>query len=168
MIGFLAYPPNEEGLVWFTKEVWPEIERRFADVELHVIGRYHKKSLDELGARVRMRGFVDDLREEYMKADLVICPIRSGSGTQIKVIEALMSARPTLVSDFSYQGFSDVLKPGEHLIVARDGHDWIRQITAVLDDPATFVSMAQKGREIADETYSVEAFSKRVATTFTY
>lgn len=165
MVGMYAYLPNEEGLTWFTQNVLPEIVTRFPDVELHAVGRYTNQSLDKLGKAVKMRGFVDGLRDEYIRADVVICPIRSGSGTQIKVVEALMSGRPTVVSDFSYQGFSDVLEPDNHLLVARDPQEWVKHIIAVLRDPAAFSNMAQNGRKVAEMAYSLDAFSERVTET---
>lgn len=166
MVGTYPYPPNEQGLVWFARVILPRIVELFPDVEFHAVGQYYKRELEVLGPAVRMRGFVDDLAGEYAQADVVICPITSGSGTQIKVVEALMSGRPTLVSDFSYQGFADVLAPDKHLLVARGEQEWVRHLTAVLDDPGCFAAMADRARTTAERAYSVEAFRARVVETF--
>lgn len=166
MVGMYPYPPNEEGLIWFVRMILPRVVTAFPDVEFHAVGRYYKQELSELGGAVRMRGFVDDLAEEYRQADVVVCPIMSGSGTQIKVVEALMNGRPAVVSNFSYQGFSDVLTPDVHLLVARDEDEWVRHISAVLHHPDRFAAMAVKGREAAEQAYSIEAFSRRVAATW--
>lgn len=166
MVGMYAYPPNEEGLVWFARRILPRIADLFPNVEFHAIGQYYKQELDELGGAVTMRGFVDNLGEEYRQADVVICPIMSGSGTQIKVVEALMNGRPAVVSDFSYQGFSNVLTPDDHLLVARNEEEWVRHITAVLREPSRFTAMATMGCEVAGQAYSLEAFSTRVEDTF--
>ena len=115
---------------------------------------------------LKMRGFVADLDAEYAQADVIICPIETGSGTQIKVIEALTSGRPTVVSDFSYLGFADTLVPGEHFLVARDEQEWVSHVSDVLHNPDLFAAMADRGRDAAKQAYSVEAFSQRVVATF--
>lgn len=165
MVGTYAYPPNEEGLVWFVRTILPAIVERFPDVSFHAIGAYYKRELEDLPGPVVMRGFVDDLAAEYRRATVAICPILSGSGTQIKVVEALLHARPVVVSDFSYQGFSDVLKPDEDLLVACDAADWCRHLAAVLTAPQDFVAMADRGRDAAKRAYSVDTLRRRVAAT---
>lgn len=165
MVGLYAFPPNEHGLLWFVREVLPEIVRLYPDAELHAVGNYFQQSLRDLGPPVVMRGFVDDLGDEYQQADVVICPIRTGSGTQIKVVEALMHGRPTVVSDFSYRGFADVLRADEHLFVAARTEDWIKKIREVFDDRAQSGHMAHAGQKAVEAAYSHEAFTQRVVTT---
>lgn len=165
MVGTYAYPPNEEGLVWFVRTILPRIVECFSDVTFHAIGPYYKRTLEALPGPVTMRGFVDDLAAEYRRATVVICPIVSGSGTQIKVVEALLHARPAVVSGFSYRGFADVLTPDEHLLVADDEAEWVQRIAAVLDRPGAFAAMADCGRDAAERAYSLDAFSRRIADT---
>lgn len=166
MVGIYSYPPNEQGLTWFVRTILPRIVERFPDVAFHAIGRYHKPELDAIAGPVTMRGFVDDLATEYRRADVIVCPIMSGSGTQIKVVEALMNGRPTVVSDFAYQGFADVLIRDDHLLVARHADEWVRAIEAVFAEPDRFTAMAERGREAAEHAYSLDAFSRRVVDTF--
>ena len=166
MVGLYSYPPNEEGLIWFARHVLPRIAAEFPGLELHAVGRYHQTGLNALGHAVRMRGFVDDLSAEYAQADVVICPILSGTGTQIKVIEALMHARPTVVSSFTYRGFADALTLDQHLLVAHDVDEWVRHLSEVLRAPSRFRSMAERGRNAAMNAYNEGAFADRVIATF--
>lgn len=166
MVGMYPYPPNEEGLLWFARGVLPRLVAAFPDVEFHAVGQYYKQELNELHSALKMRGFVDDLAAEYARADVVVCPIASGSGTQIKAVEALMAGRPTVISDFSYQGFADVLVPDEHLLVAKGEEEWVSRVGDVLHDPDRFAAMAARGREAAERAYSVEAFAEKVVGTF--
>lgn len=165
MVGLYAYPPNAEGLLWFVRNVMPDLARLFPDVELHAVGNYYQPKLKALQHPVLMRGFVDDLAAEYAQADAVICPIISGTGTQIKVIEALMHGRPTVASRFSHAGFADVLTPDRHLVVADDPAEWVDKLAAVLREPERFAGMAEEGRRVAAANYSVESFRERVVAT---
>lgn len=166
MVGSFGHPPNEEGLRWFATHVFPALQARFAGVELHVVGRYYKQDLATLGERIVMRGFVDDLDHEYADATVVVCPILSGSGTQIKLIEGLMSGKAVVASDFSFQGFADVLDAGRHLLVANGETEWIEQVSAVLANPDGFQAMAERGRKVAELNYSRQRFRDRIGATF--
>lgn len=165
MVGLYAYLPNADGLMWFAKTVLPKVLTRYPRAELHAVGGYFQKELEALGSQVKMRGFVSDLAREYKNADLVVCPIQSGSGTQIKVIEALMHSKPTVVSDFSFQGFSDVLKPDEHLLVASKPAEWAEKIGLVLENPSRFRAVGIAGQHAATAAYSVSGFHKHVLST---
>lgn len=165
MVGMYSYPPNEEGLIWFVQQILPNVESEFPDVELYAVGRFHNQLLTKLNSRLSMRGYVSDLDSEYAQASLIICPVFSGSGTQIKVLEAVMSGRPTVASDFSYQGFADVLRSHDHLLVAHDREEWTHHVTSVLRDPSAFSRMAQEGCRVAQDAYSVGSFHQRVIDT---
>jgi glycosyltransferase involved in cell wall biosynthesis len=76
-----------------------------------------------------------------------------------------MHGRPTVVSGFSYGGFSDVLRPDEHLLVADTPEEFAEKVTAVLDNPQRYAGMAEAGRQVAEAAYSVAAFREHVLAT---
>lgn len=164
MVGFFEYAPNSEGLAWFHDRVLPLIKARLPDVELHAIGR----SPDDLRAAlpdVTFHGFVDDLAAEYDRAAVVIAPVRSGSGTQIKVIDALAHGRPVIVSGFAHAGFAADLHDGEHLLVAHEPGEWVAQSIRALTDSGRAQELADAGERIVRERYGPEAMRRIVADT---
>lgn len=165
MVGLYAYPPNADGLLWFAAEVMPKLVERFPRLELHAIGKFFQPELKALKPPVIMRGFVENLAQEYAASDVVVCPIRSGSGTQIKVIEALMHGRPTVASEFSFNGFADQLVPDKHLLVAADADAFVEQVSRILTSPERFEAMAKEGKKASSAAYSVDAFKRHVIST---
>lgn len=55
-------------------------------------------------ANVRLLGFVEDLSVLLAACDVVIVPLRTGSGTRLKVLEALAAGRPVVSTSLGVAG----------------------------------------------------------------
>lgn len=165
MVGFFPHPPNAQGLRFFAREVLPELRRRVPGVELHAIGKCPPDLAAELAGEVAVRGYVDDLATEYARAALVVAPIFSGAGTQIKVIDALAHARPLVASGFACEGFAFALHDRQHLRVAGDAPaDWVTVCAEVLADPAR-ENMATRGHDCVAECFGPDSMLRAVRQT---
>lgn len=164
MVGHLLHGPNVDGLRWFATNVLPKIKAARAGTELHVIGRY-ADDLPSLFPEVRFHGFVADLSSAYDQASLVIAPIHSGAGTQIKVIDALAHSRPLLASDFAHRGFAEHLQPGMHLLVAESEKDWVEQALWALDHADVVDEMARNGEAVVRAAYGQDHMDQEVKAT---
>ncbi|GAA4004099.1 glycosyltransferase family 4 protein [Sphingomonas humi] len=165
MVGAFNYSPNLEGLRWFAGQVFGPVADKLGHVELHAVGLATEESKALGSDRIRIRGFVEDLHAEYALADVVICPVQSGGGTQIKVIEGLISERPVLCSRFSYLPFATLIEDGQHLIVADGAEEWKDKLEQILLRPDDFISMSREGRRRALEVFGEESFDREVANT---
>lgn len=165
MVGLYDHAPNAEGLRWFVAEVWPALKAYCPAAELHAIGRSAPELVSSLPT-VKFRGYVDDLASHYDKAALVIAPVRSGGGTQIKVVEALAHGRPLVASAFAHAGFGNELVSGVHLFTAEDPCEWITACSEVLADPDTANHMAARGAAAVRAAYGPHRMVSEVASTF--
>jgi glycosyltransferase involved in cell wall biosynthesis len=164
MVGLFAHQPNAEGLTWFHDHVLPKLKLVDDNVELHAIGNSSQDLRDSL-PNVNFRGFVDVLSYEYDKASLVIAPILSGGGTQIKVIDALAHGRPLVVSRFTHRGFSENLFHEDHLLVADSVEDWVRSCTHALSNQANVAAMAKRGELAVRNNYGSDQLVRIVSAT---
>lgn len=164
MVGFFSHQPNIDGLAWFCANVWPQVKARVPHAELHAVGR-HEPGHVALLPDVTFRGYVDDLPTTYDEAELVIAPVISGGGTQIKVIDALAHGRPTLVSSFAHAGFADDLHDGEHLSVASSPAEWIETCVGALRHPDRTVAMSAHGEAKVRAAYSSDRLKMLVGAT---
>ena len=67
-VGNMRYPPNEDGILWFVRTVWPALRQAFPDLRLRVVGRSTPR-VEALahGPGVEVRGYVEDLRVEVRR-----------------------------------------------------------------------------------------------------
>ena len=125
MIGSLDWLPNQEGVEWLLREVWPTLHAEMPDVELHIAGRNAPAHL--LAPRtdnVFMHGFVESAAEFMQQYDLMLVPLLSGGGMRVKIIEGLALGKAILSTRLGAEG-----------IAVRDGHDIVLR-----DSPADWLT----------------------------
>jgi glycosyltransferase involved in cell wall biosynthesis len=114
-IGAVNYRPNQLGLEWFIQNVLPRLRDRVA-VAVEVVGSPPRKLP---GAReVTLHGRVPSVHPFYQRAHAVIVPVLYGSGTRLKVIEAMAYRRPVVATSAGAEGLP--IRPGAHYHEADD------------------------------------------------
>ena len=79
-----------------------------------------------------MRGYVDDLARAYASADLAVVPLAHGTGTRIKLLEALAAGVPVVTTAVGAAGLA--AEHGRHLLIADDVHELSAAVARVLLD----------------------------------
>jgi glycosyltransferase involved in cell wall biosynthesis len=94
-LGSFRHVPNSEALNWFLQHVWPLLVDARPAVKLVIIGSDPppRHSLPNLG-HIDLIGFVDDVRDALARYALFICPILTGSGVRVKLLEAYAAGMP--------------------------------------------------------------------------
>lgn len=108
-VGMGDWEPYERGLAWLVNEVLPYVRRRHP-IELEVVGRCPRQPV--LAADVSYVGEVESVTEHYRRAEVVVVPVFEGSGTRIKVIEAMRYGRPVVSTSLGVEGLP--VRSGEH------------------------------------------------------
>ncbi|HWG72579.1 MAG TPA: glycosyltransferase family 4 protein [Acidimicrobiales bacterium] len=135
-VGSFWHAPNVDAIVWFTRELWPEIRNAFPDATLHVAGSHIWDKVARLGdiPGVVVLGFVEDLAVAYDDAAVAVAPLRWGAGMKGKVCDALASAVPLVASTIGIEGLR--LRPGTDVLVADGPGDFVGAVTMLLNDQA--------------------------------
>ena len=104
-IGSLDWAPNREGLMWFLKEVWPLLHAEFPELEFHIAGRKSPPAITNLKqAGVIVHGEVDDSQVFLRRFPMTVAPILSGSGTRVKILDAMALGRVVLTTQMGLEG----------------------------------------------------------------
>jgi polysaccharide biosynthesis protein PslH len=145
--GQLSYAPNALGLRRFLAEGWPRLAAARPAAELRVAGEGAPPDLAGAAPRVRLLGFVDDLRAELSRCALVLVPVWHGGGTRLKALEALAAGRPFVSTPLGAEGIGFV--DGRDGLLAADPAGLAAAAAAVLADPALAARLAAGGRALA-------------------
>ena len=146
-IGDMRYPPNEDGIVWFARRIWPALAAALPGLTLRVVGRTTPATqrLANL-PRVQVAGYVPDVHEEFARALAVINPMRFGSGTNRKVLDAWAAGRPVLSTPAGIRGLG--CRDGEHVVVASDPGQWVEAVKAMRSDATLGARLGSAGRAL--------------------
>ena len=152
-VGVLDYRPNVDGVVWFCREVWPEVRRRRPRARFALVGRRPAPAVRRLAAQpgVDVVGPVPDVRPHLARAAVVVAPLRIARGVQNKVLEALAMARPAVVSPPVLAGLG--AGPGVPVLVAATPAEWVEAVVHLLDDPDARRRLGAAGRRHVEECH---------------
>jgi glycosyltransferase involved in cell wall biosynthesis len=124
----LRYGPNIEAASWLVGQVLPFLPERWS---IDLVGQPAPAVESLAGPRVAVHGPVVDVADAYARADVAVAPVLVGSGTRIKVIEAMAYGRPVVATAAGRAGIAAV--PGRHLLQADRPEEFARQIGALAD-----------------------------------
>ncbi|MGQ9424687.1 glycosyltransferase [Gilvimarinus sp. F26214L] len=153
-IGGLDWYPNRDAVLHFLKDIWPGLRASGLDVEVDIVGKNPDRDvLDRVrnDSRVRVHGFVDDIKAFYRKADIFICPIRDGGGTKLKVLDAMAHYLPVVGYPEACEGID--VRQGEHAMIAGDPDEFARAITDLLQDSDRARKIGQRAHDLIAEKY---------------
>lgn len=166
-VGRLSWSPNSKGVSWFLRNVWPILLSTYPNLRFRIVGAGLSETLvDEWNAvpGVKVAGFVDDLKAEYRRADIVVAPIFEGAGTKIKILEALAFGRPCVTTPAGYDGLAEHIRAGTSIRVATPSA-FASVCLELLADRVQRAALGASGFQAVIRYYSYERFRNEVSYT---
>ncbi len=100
--GVMDYAPNDEGMTWFVRDVWPRVRAGHPDATLAVVGPNPTPAFRALCSgdpSVTVAGRVPDVREWLWNSAVGIAPLHVARGVQNKALEAIAAGLPIVITD---------------------------------------------------------------------
>lgn len=166
MLGIYSYGPNADAADWFIDDVFPLIRQQRPDVQAWFAGGAPESLKAYATGRdgVQFLGFVDDLDAVYRDSRVVICPIRQGSGTRVKLVEAAAWAKPIATTTVGAEGLN--FQDGVHALFGDDAQRFAAACVRLLDDDALCAQLGANARQLAEKTYDRRVIVQRLAGEF--
>jgi glycosyltransferase involved in cell wall biosynthesis len=145
LTGNMAYPSNADAAAWLSAEIAPRIWARRPDATIAVVGRNANRL--HLDARIAVHADVADVGAFLRRATVAAVPLRLGTGSPYKVLEALASGAVVLGTPAAVRPFGlgpDVVATGTDAATLADG------ALALLGDPARCTALRRAGRAVVD------------------
>ncbi len=162
-LGSLDWMPNIDGLRWFVEEIYPRIRRACPQVTLDIVGRRPTPAVSSLQTQdesIQVFGDVADVRPYVASADVFVVPLRVGSGTRLKIFEAMAMRRPVVSTTVGAEGLP--LTHGEHLLLGDSPEAFAEQVAVLLGDSDRKKRVADNGYNLVTEKYSWRTVSQRL------
>lgn len=163
-VGSLWYGPNKDGINWFLKQVWPHVLRQEPTATLTLAGAAPPtlRARWETQSGVSAHGFAPDLAALYQHANLVVVPVQSGGGTNIKVLEAMAHGRPGLVSSFVAAAFGHQFTDTKELLVAKNAEEFCTKTLSALHMMQNIQGVADSGHLAVNQHFTLAQFQSRI------
>lgn len=168
MVGTLSYSANREGLEWFLRTVWDRLRSCLPQLNLAIVGggvsERDRRSWNSKPG-VSVIGMVEQLQPWYRLANVVIAPIRSGAGTNIKVLEAAAAGKCVVATATALRGLRADFKHGITCLEAPDEENFAQACLFALEHPDKAADIGRAAKQIVTSQYSISRFREVVTET---
>jgi sugar transferase (PEP-CTERM/EpsH1 system associated) len=157
--GSMDWLPNEDGMLYFCREVLPYIRRVAPDVRLSIVGRAPTPAVRRLAedSRIEVTGRVDDVRPHVAGADVYIVPLRIGGGTRLKIFEAMAMGKAVVSTTVGAEGLP--ISHGRDILIADQPERFAAAVVRLLRDAEERGRLETAARQLVVERYDWSAVS---------
>ena len=153
--GSLDYAPNKNGLLWFYEMIWPKLKMTVKGITLTVIGRNdHDNAYAPLkiDPQINFIGEVKDVTPYYQKNNIAIVPLLEGSGTRLKILEAMSFGLPVVSTSIGAEGIDYI--ENKHIIIANKAISFTQKTIMLIGNEALLKEISRESRELIIQIYN--------------
>ena len=165
-LGSFRHEPNRVALDWFVGEVLPRIVARRPEARLVVVGSDAppRPPYADRAPAIEVRGFVDDIREPLSRYAVFVCPVLSGSGVRVKLLEAFSSGIPVVSTRIGAEGLAQ--KDAEFCLLADQPALFAEKVSEIFEDPHRAAQMAARARAEVVANWDMAVITARLAGSY--
>jgi O-antigen biosynthesis protein len=165
-LGSFRHDPNRIALDWFIRHVLPMVVEKHPAARLAVVGSDPPPAhaYADYAGSLDMLGYVEDVREPLARYAVFVCPVLSGSGVRVKLLEAFAAGIPVVSTLVGAEGLAR--KDGEFCALADDPAEFAERILALLADPGAAAEMAGRARAEVEANWDMAAITGRLVESY--
>jgi glycosyltransferase involved in cell wall biosynthesis len=165
-LGSFRHGPNLTAIEWFIRRVLPRIADERPDARLVVVGSDPPPPdlFAGAGHSVELLGFVEDIRTELARRALFVCPILSGSGVRVKLLEAFAAGIPVVSTRVGAEGLAST--DGEFCALADDPGEFAAKALAILNCPQQARAMTERAHAEVEANWDMPVLTEKLEASY--
>ena len=166
-IGSMDWYPNEDAVGFFADEVLPRIQESIPDVRFSIVGGNPSARVQKLAERkgVIVTGRVPEIKPYFAEATVFVVPLRIGSGTRLKILEALAMGKAIVSTSVGAEGLD--LKDREEIFIADEPTVFADAVTRLLTDASLRRRIGEHGRARVERDYDWRSIGEKLHILYT-
>lgn len=151
-VGHFGYRPNVHAALELVREVLPRVRARQPEARAALVGRDMGPELRGLaGPAVEAVGAVAEVAPHLYTSRVTVIPLRAGSGTRLKILEAMAAGVPVVSTSFGATGVQ--ARHGEEILIADTPAELAEAAAAVIADDDLARRLSRQGRALVERQY---------------
>lgn len=152
-IGTLSYYPNIDGANYLIDQILPHLWQQDPSVELWIAGASPAPDLLDRGQHpnIRIIANPEDMGEIAKQCCLTVVPLRIGSGTRIKILQAFGMGLPIVTTSLGCSGLNVIDQT--HLLIEDDPQAFAQATLRLLHDRSLRETLRKNGRQLVEQQY---------------
>jgi sugar transferase (PEP-CTERM/EpsH1 system associated) len=165
-VGSMDWNPNEDGMLWFLHEVYPQIRQAVPAATFFIVGRNPSPRLRAIAAEsagVEVTGSVPDVRPYLSEAEVVVVPLRVGGGTRIKIPEAMGMSKAIVSTPIGAEGLP--FQNEREICIAEHPEEFGKSVITLLRNPMQRAAIGAAARKVVVENHGWETVVDKLEET---
>lgn len=163
--GAMSYVPNYDGMLFFLDEIFPIIQKVIPQAKIYIVGSNPPAFLQKYQSKaVTVTGFVDDVRPYVDQSSVFVVPLNMGSGTRLKVVEALSMQKPVVTTSIGCEGIEVV--DDEHLLIRDEPAAFAEAVINLFKDSVLRNRLVENGYELVRQKYDWKVIGQSIDHAF--
>ena len=152
-LGSMDWLPNEEGVRWLLRSVWPRVQKKRPKARLHLAGNKMPKDLMELQMDgVQIKGRVKNALNYMRERHVMVVPLFSAGGMRVKIIEGMAMGRAVISTPIGAEGIDHT--DGRNILIARNATEFVDHIVTLIDAPERTEELGQQAQRLIRTRYA--------------
>jgi len=149
--GKMDYRPNVDAVLWFAREVWPRVIKEKPGAKWVIAGQKPHRRLAILQEEpgITLTGWVETVLPYISQSSVFIMPFRIGSGTRLKLIEAMAAGKAIVSTTVGAEGFD--VEHGDQLLLADTPGEFADQVLLLIDNSNERARLGMNAQSFAQE-----------------
>lgn len=163
-LGNFTWLQNREAAQVLIQKVWPKIKSRTKNAKLWIIGKDAKDFFSNIESADIRVDEIEDVREVYQQASILVAPIYGGGGTRYKNFEAFASGLPVVTTSIGIGGTE--AKDGQEVIVRDTPEDIAQAAINLLKNSQLYTKIAKNAKTMVEEKYDWDPIAKKLGNIY--
>jgi glycosyltransferase involved in cell wall biosynthesis len=132
-VGAMDWEPNIDAVEYFCREIWPSIQAKVPGAQFRIVGRNPVRRVQRLASSVvAVTGSVPSVVDHLREAAVVVVPLRVGSGTRLKIYEAMAAGKAVVSTSVGAEGLD--VHHDQDILLADEPDTFAIAVTRLLQD----------------------------------
>lgn len=164
--GSMGYRPNVDAALWFANHVLDRVRAHVPEACFFIVGSRPHQRLNSLRDRdgVQITGWVPDVNPFLSAAAVYVVPLRMGSGTRLKLLQAMAARRAIVSTQVGAQGLD--VQDGEQLRLADTEEAFARAVIELLRDPTQREALGERAAQYVARGYDWPVIAPRLLAVY--
>lgn len=160
--GSMSYRPNVDAAIWFAEDILPRVRAGIPDAKFFVVGSNPHPRLNPLREHsdIQITGWVPEVNPFLHAAAVYVVPMRMGSGTRLKVLQAMAAGQAVVSTSMGAQGLH--VTDGAELRLADTAPEFAAAVADLLASPKRRTALGETGAQYVRDHYDWRVITPRL------
>lgn len=161
-VGQFKWLPNRDAAHFIHRDIWPYIKKEIPNCKLWIVGRHPTPEIKALDGEpdIIVDEGIEDIRQAYAGASVLLAPIRSGRGTKYKILEAMASGTPVVATSLGIEGIK--ARDEMEVLIGEGAKDLAKKTVEILADKKKAKRLATTANKLILKHYNWKIISLRL------